>query len=148
MVTALGPTPLGYGAGAYAPTPTLEAYAPGALGPTLLGYGAGAYAPTPTPEVSNSCIHAYVSSPTIQPHNESGVPPLPTLGFLFVFRGKWTNMAAGGCQLHSPAAHTPWVSASQSCCAHDVDVSFTVLLRTRRVMKATKLQIFKYTITM
>ena len=78
MVTALGPTPLGYGAGAYAPTPTLEAYAPGALGPTLLGYGAGAYAPTPTPEVSNSCIHTYVSSPTIQPHNESGVPPLPT----------------------------------------------------------------------
>ena len=54
MVTALGPTPLGYGAGAYAPTPTLEAYAPGALGPTLLGYGAGAYAPTPTPEATTA----------------------------------------------------------------------------------------------
>ena len=36
------------------PTPTLEAYAPGALGPTLLGYGAGAYAPTPTPEVTTA----------------------------------------------------------------------------------------------
>ena len=33
MVTALGPTPLGYGAGAYAPTPTLEVYAPRALEP-------------------------------------------------------------------------------------------------------------------
>ena len=37
-----------------------------------------------------------------------------------------------GCQLHGPAVHTPRMSASQFCCAHAVDVSFTILLRTRR----------------